>query len=434
MFQFMTSTKIVFGEGALASSLSAISQYGYSALLVTGEDRNRALLIIEYFNSQSIRFHHVAISSEPFIAMIEEIAVQGRKFRPEMVVAIGGGSVIDTGKALAAIIPNQGNLYDYVEVVSRDVPLKSKPIPFIAIPTTASTGAEVTKNAVLRSGQDRVKVSLRSPDMLPDLAIVDPELTYGTEPQTSGRGAMDAFTHLMEAYVCGDPNPLTDMICEEGLLRLSGAILPACLDDHPEARSDISFAAMLGGMATTNAKLGAAHGLAFALGGKLKAPHSVIAAQLAPYVMLENIHAAEQLGREDILSRYKKIAQIVTSQNDAHVEDSVIWVRAMLDKLKLPKLSTFGVCNTSFEQVAEDALRTVAIKGNPIPLNYDRLIYILSKVCPCTGAIPHPITRTFEQYRVSKTDQVSQTDRASQTDSMAAVGQRTLDNDFERKE
>lgn len=158
MFQFMTSTKIVFGEGALASSLSAISQYGYSALLVTGEDRNRALPIIEYFNSQSIRFHHVAIASEPFIAMIEEIAVQGRKFRPEMVVAIGGGSVIDTGKALAAIIPNQGNLYDYVEVVGRDVPLKSKPIPFIAIPTTASTGAEVTKNAVLRSGQDRKSV------------------------------------------------------------------------------------------------------------------------------------------------------------------------------------------------------------------------------------------------------------------------------------
>ncbi|BDU37725.1 iron-containing alcohol dehydrogenase [Vibrio nigripulchritudo] len=399
MFQFMTSAKIVFGEGALASSLSTISQYGYSALLVTGEDISRAQPVIEYLNAQAIRFQQVAISSEPFIAMVEEIASQGRKFQPDMVIGFGGGSVIDTAKALAAIIPNQGDLYDYVEVVGRDVPLKSKPLPFIAIPTTASTGAEVTRNAVLRSGQDQVKVSLRSPDMLADIAIVDPELTYGTDAYTSGRGAMDAFTHLMEAYVSSDPNPLTDMICEEGLRRLSGAIIPACLEDNHEARGDLSFAAMLGGMAITNAKLGAAHGLASALGGKLDAPHSVITAQLAPYVMSENIHAAKQLGREDILERYQKIASILLKQEDAHIEDSVVWVKAMLDKLKLPKLKSFGVCSTSFEQVAEDAMLSVAIKGNPIPLNYDRLIYILAQVCPCaTGSVPHPISNLSEHY------------------------------------
>ncbi len=383
MFQFMTATRIIFGEGALQASLSVLNQFGYSVLLVTGQDLTRAQPVIGYLKSQNIRYQHVAISGEPYIAMEEETAVLGRKFKPDMVVAIGGGSVIDMGKALAAIIPNQGNVYDYVEVVGRNVPLKTHPLHFIAIPTTASTGSEVTRNAVLKSGQDRVKVSLRSPDMLADVAIIDPTLTYGTDPYTSGRGAMDAFTHLMEAYVCGEPNPLTDMICEEGLRRLTNSILPACLQDDHKARSDIAFAALLGGMAITNAKLGAAHGLASALGGKLDAPHSVITGRLAPHVMRENIMAARTAGRSDLLYRYRSIARIVTGRAEANEEEGIEWVTELLDKLSLPQLSQFGVCATSFTQVAEDALKSVAIKGNPLPLTKDRLIYILNQVCSC---------------------------------------------------
>ncbi|NOH80470.1 iron-containing alcohol dehydrogenase [Vibrio sp. RE86] len=385
MFQFMTSTRIIFGEGALQSSLSTLNQFGYSVLLVTGKNLQRANPVIQYLKLQNMRYQHVAISGEPNITMVEETALAGRKFQPDMVVAMGGGSVLDMGKALAAIIPNQGDVYDYVEVVGRSVPLKSKPIPFIAIPTTASTGSEVTKNAVLRSGQDQVKVSLRSPEMLADVAIVDPTLTYGTDPYVSGRGAMDAFTHLMEAYVCGEPNPLTDMICEEGLRRLSQSVIAACMQDDHKARADISFAAMLGGMAITNAKLGAAHGLASALGGKLNAPHSVITARLAPYVMSENINAAHRAGRNDLLHRYTRLAQVLTGRVNAHREDSVLWVRMMLDKLDIPALDEFGVCSTSFEQVAEDTLKSVAIKGNPLPLTEERLIYILEQVCQCGG-------------------------------------------------
>ncbi|MFM2590338.1 iron-containing alcohol dehydrogenase [Vibrio sp. TBV020] len=385
MFQFMTSTRIIFGEGALQSSLSVMNQYGYSVLLVTGKTLDRAAPIIYYLKSQGMRYQHVSINGEPNITMIEETALTGRKFKPDMVVAIGGGSVLDMGKALAAIIPNQGDVYDYVEVVGRNVPLKSKPLPYIAIPTTASTGSEVTKNAVLRSGQDQVKVSLRSPDMLADVAIVDPTLTYGTDPYLSGRGAMDAFTHLMEAYVCGEPNPLTDMICEEGLRRLAQSMIAGCLQDDHRARSDVSFAAMLGGMAISNAKLGAAHGLASALGGKLDAPHSVITARLAPYVMLENIRAANEAGRSDVLSRYTKLAQILTGRINAHKEDSVLWVNMMLERLGIPTLDKFGVCTTSFDLVAEDALKSVAIKGNPLPLTLERLHYILEQVCQCGG-------------------------------------------------
>lgn len=216
MFQFMTTSRIIFGEGALQSSLSVLNQFGYSVLLVTGKDLSRSQVITRYLKSQNMRYQHISVTSEPNITMVEESAVVARRFKPDMVVAMGGGSVLDMGKALAAMVTNTGDLYDYVEVVGRNVPIKAEPVPMIAIPTTASTGAEVTKNAVLKSGQDKVKVSLRSPDILPNVAIVDPTLTYGTDPRTSGRGAMDAFTHLMEAYVCGEPNPLTDMICEEG--------------------------------------------------------------------------------------------------------------------------------------------------------------------------------------------------------------------------
>jgi alcohol dehydrogenase class IV len=383
MFQFMTSTRIIFGEGAYQNSLSTLNQFGYSVLLVTGKDLNRAQPIINYIHSQNMRYQHISISAEPQITMVEETATLARKFRPDMVVAIGGGSAIDMGKALAALIPNSGSLYDYVEVVGRNVPLKTKPLPFIAIPTTASTGSEVTKNAVLKSSQDKVKVSLRSPDMLADVAIVDPMLTYGTDPYTSARGAMDAFTHLMEAYVCGEPNPLTDMICEEGLRRLAPSVVPGCKQDNPRARSDLSFAAMLGGMAITNAKLGAAHGLASALGGKLSAPHSVISSRLAPYVMQENIKAAKSAGRNDLLTRYRTIGKLLTGREDATYQDGIDWVNEMLVKLDIPKLTEFGLCDTSFDSVSQDALKTVAIKGNPLPLTQERLEYILGQVCNC---------------------------------------------------
>ncbi|EAS42364.1 alcohol dehydrogenase [Photobacterium profundum] len=381
MFQFMTSSRIVFGEGALINSFSTLNQFGYSVLLVTGKDNQRSEPLVNYLKQQNMRYQQVAVLGEPLIAMIEEMAAMGRRFRPDMVISIGGGSVLDAGKALAALIPNQGSVYDYVEVVGRNVPLQAKPLPFIAIPTTSGTGSEVSKNAVLRSAQENVKVSLRSADMLPDLAIIDPTLTYGMDPVLSGCCGMDAFTHLMEAYVCGAPNPLTDMVCEEGLRRLAGAIVPACEGDDPRARSDMSFAAMLGGMALANAKLGAAHGLASSLGGRLNAPHGLITAQLAPYVMQENVLAAREAGRADVLNRYRQLACILTSRTDADIADGITWTKRTLERLNLPSVSEYGLCDTMFDEVAEDALLSNAIKGNPLPLNKERLQGILEQIC-----------------------------------------------------
>ncbi|PWI34001.1 alcohol dehydrogenase [Vibrio albus] len=381
MFQFMTSARIIFGEGALVSSLSILNHYGYSVLLVTGKNHQRAAQLTAYLNSQNMRYQHVSVYGEPHITMVEETAVIGRRFKPDMVIAMGGGSALDMGKALAAIIPNQGDVYDYVEVVGRSVPLKAKCLPMIAIPTNASTGAEVTNKAVLRSGQDKVKVSLRSPDILPDVAIVDPTLTYDMDSFLSGRGAMKTFTHLMESYVCGDPNPLTDMICEEGLRRLSKAILSGCLENNLKARSDLAFAAMLGGMAISNTKLGAANGLASSLGGKINAPHSVITARLGPYVMEENINAARLAGRNDLLHRYRKLARIVTGNTSSNESDGVTWASRMLERFKVPQLTEFEVCSVPFDKVAGDAMQSSSIKGNPLPLTEGRLMHILKQVC-----------------------------------------------------
>jgi hypothetical protein len=406
MFQFMTSSRIIFGEGALVSSLSTLNHYGYSVLLVTGKDHQRAQPLTAYLNSQNMRYQHVSVYGEPHITMVEETAVMGRRFQPDMVIAMGGGSALDMGKALAAIIPNQGDVYDYVEVVGRSVPLKTKCLPMIAIPTNACTGAEVTNKAVLRSGQDKVKVSLRSPDILPDVAIVDPTLTYAMDPYLSGRGAMKTFTHLMESYVCGDPNPLTDMICEEGLRRLSKAILSGCLENNLKARADLAFAAMLGGMAISNTKLGAANGLASSLGGKINAPHSVITGRLGPYVMEENIHAARQAGRSDLLHRYRNLARIVTGKQKVRESDGAVWASRMLERFGVPNLTEFEVCSVSFEKVAGDAMQSSSMKGNPLPLTEERLIHILNKVCEGTSGMPagHQADIQMEKVHIKEVD------------------------------
>ncbi|MEZ9526348.1 iron-containing alcohol dehydrogenase [Enterovibrio norvegicus] len=381
MFQFMTATRIIFGEGALSNSLSMLNQFGYSALVVTGKDEQRAAPLLGYLKQQGMRYQQLSVHGEPLIAMVEEMAAAGRVFKPDMVIAVGGGSVMDVGKALSALIPNQGSVYDYVEVVGRALPLTAKPLPCIAVPTTAGTGSEVTRNAVLISAQENVKAALRSPDLIPDMAIIDPTLTYGTDKELSARCGMDAFTHLMEAYVCGDPNPLTDMVCEEGLRRLAPAIIHACEEDDPKARADMAFASMLGGMAQSNAKLGAAHGLAAALGGMLDAPHGAITAQLAPYVMAENILAAREAGRITLLNRYRQLAVILTGRQNAEPSDGIVWVQRTLKRLGLPLLTELGLCETLFDDVASTAMRSSSIKGNPLPLSKDRLVHILERVC-----------------------------------------------------
>src|SRR5579863_9516049 len=212
-FEFATAGRIVFGAGTFAQLDGIAAGFGKRPLIVTGK---RPVM--------GVAGTPFSVKSEPTIALIREGASAFRDAACDCVVSIGGGSAIDAGKAIAAAAANSGDLLDYLEVIGRGQPLQSPPTPFIAVPTTAGTGSEVTRNAVLGSPQHGVKVSLRSPLMLPRVAIVDPELTRGLPPPITASTGLDALTQLIEPYVSWRANPFVDAICVEGIRRVAGAL------------------------------------------------------------------------------------------------------------------------------------------------------------------------------------------------------------------
>ena len=275
-FEFATATRIVFGSGKLAEAGSIARGLGQRALLVTGADPARAARLGELLDKAGVEFVTFAVAGEPSVALAVAGAELARTGRCELVIACGGGSVIDAGKAIAALATNLGDPLDFLEVVGRGQPLRAAPLPFIAIPTTAGTGAEVTRNAVLAVPEQRVKVSLRSPLMLPRVALVDPELTLGLPPALTASTGLDALTQLLEPFVSGRANPFTDALCRDGLRRCARSLRRAFHDGQDAAaREDMALASLFGGLALANAGLGAVHGFAGPIGGMFPAPHEI---------------------------------------------------------------------------------------------------------------------------------------------------------------
>ena len=229
----------------------------------------------------------------------------------ELLIAIGGGSAIDAGKAIAAMAANPGDVLDYLEVIGKGQPLTNAPFPMIAVPTTAGTGSEVTRNAVLGSPEHGVKASLRSPMMLPRVAIVDPQLTLGLPRAMTASTGLDALTQLIEAYVCLRANPMTDTLCLDGLRAVKSSLVRACEDGNDAAaRAGMSYASLLGGLALANAGLGVVHGFAAPIGGMFDAPHGAVCAAILPYGMEANIRALRERSPEGgALARYREIAR-----------------------------------------------------------------------------------------------------------------------------
>jgi len=288
---------------------------------------------------------------------------------------------MDTGKAIAAMLTNSGELEDYLEVVGRGKPLTLPPVPYIAIPTTAGTGAEVTRNAVLRVPEHGVKVSMRSPLMLPRLAVVDPALTHSMPPSVTASTGLDALTQLMEVYVSNKANPLTDGICREGLKR-AGRSLRKAYDDGSDqaAREDMALASLFSGLALANAKLGAVHGFAGPLGGMISAPHGVICARLLPYVMQANVQALQSRAvGSPALARHDEIARLLTGKVTARAVDGLAWVQELCETLKVPPLAEFGLKEQDFPMVVAKAKKSSSMKGNPIILTDDELMEILKE-------------------------------------------------------
>ncbi len=214
-FAFATATRILFGEGMLAEAAPAARAMGRRALVVTGASQRHSIAM------DAVPF---AVPGEPSLARVREGTALAREAGCDVVIAMGGGSAIDAGKAIAALMTNPGDPLDYLEVIGRGRPLERPAAPFIAIPTTAGTGSEVTMNAVLASAEHRVKASLRSPRMLPRLAIVDPELTLDLPRAVTASTGLDALTQLIEPYVSVRANALTDLYCVEGIRRVAAAL------------------------------------------------------------------------------------------------------------------------------------------------------------------------------------------------------------------
>lgn len=382
-FEFASATRIIFGPGTICEVASQAAEIGKCACVVTGGTAKRAGGLLENLGEQKIEYVTYSVCGEPTISTAQAGVELARQAKSELVISIGGGSVIDTGKVIAAMLSNRGRIEDYLEVVGAGRPLLRTAAPHIAIPTTAGTGAEVTRNAVLGVPEGQVKVSMRSRLMLPYLAVVDPELTYSMPPALTAATGLDALTQLIEAYVSNKANPLTDGICCEGLVRIGRSLRWAYEDGADKvAREDMAVASLFGGLALANAKLGAVHGLAGPLGGMLSAGHGSICASLLPFVIQTNVRALEarQPG-SDMLARFDKTARLLTGKADSKATEGIEWLYELCAVLNVPSLSKLGLREQDFSTVVVKARNSSSMKGNPIELTDAELMEILRACC-----------------------------------------------------
>jgi alcohol dehydrogenase class IV len=391
-FEFATATRIIFGPGTISEAASLTAEMGKRAFVITGSFMERAQPLLEALGKQGIDYVTFSVPGEPTTTIAVAAAQAARQTGSEMVISIGGGSVLDTGKVAAVMLTNIGELEDYLEVVGAGRALSQPAAPHIAIPTTAGTGAEVTRNAVLSVPEHHVKVSMRSPYMLPRLAVVDPVLTHSMPPDVTASTGLDALTQLLEVYVSGQANPLTDGICREGLRRAGRSLRRAYGDGNDsDARQDMAIASLFSGLGLANAKLGAVHGFAGPLGGMYSAPHGVICARLLPFVMEANVKALKQRdANSPALAKYDEAARLLTGSNLAKAADAVAWVRELCLALKVPSLARYGLKEQDFEIVTSKAKKSSSMKGNPVELTDDELINIIRQAnvdTPCINKI-----------------------------------------------
>jgi alcohol dehydrogenase class IV len=359
----------------------AAKSFGRHAFVLTGREPRRSQSLLAQLGAANIEVTTAGISGEPSTTDIVAATAQARAAGCDMVIGFGGGSVLDAAKAVSALLTNPGELLDYLEVIGRAEPLAQPAAPCIAIPTTAGTGAEVTRNAVLASPAHRVKVSWRSAFMLPRLAVVDPELTLELSPALTASTGLDALTQLIEPYVSCRANPLTDALCLEGLRRGCPALRRAFHNGNDlAARTEMAFASLCGGLALANAGLGAVHGFAGPIGGMFPAAHGAVCAALLPHVIETN--AAALRSREpdaDALRRYDHLARVITGSAHASVSDLVRWIRDLVSELGIPPLSSYGMDASHTPSVVEAAAKASSMKGNPLPLTADELREIFAR-------------------------------------------------------
>jgi len=385
-YSFAATPHIHFGSGKIKLLPKLMEDFGSKVLLITGKksfiqsDHWDQLLL--QFESAKIHWSHFVIDKEPTPAMIDLCTEEHKNDMPDVVIAIGGGSVLDAGKAIAAMLYHDGSVKDYLEGVGTKPPSGMK-VPFIAVPTTSGTGSEATKNAVISEvGQNGFKKSLRHDRYVPDLAIVDPELTIGCPPDITAQSGMDAFTQLLESYVSTNANPMTDALAVDGIRKIRDGLETAVKHgDHLESRELMSYASMISGVTLANAGLGTVHGFASSIGGFFNVPHGLVCARMMKPV---NDLTLEKLRKESPkdqgLFKYARIGKLFSSDKNRKDEAYIDILLEVIDKyteqFNLPKFSQYGIKKSDFPKI----VKATGNKYNPVTLDSAELEEALSSV------------------------------------------------------
>lgn len=382
-FELATAGRVVFGAGAQHQVAPAVVATGArQVLLITGASTARAASLAAELAAAGLGVTTFAIGGEPTLDLARAGVAAARGSGAGAVVAVGGGSALDGGKAIAALAANDGDALDYLEVVGAGKPLARTPLPFFAVPTTAGTGSEVTRNAVLTVPGARVKASLRSPLMLPRLAAVDPELLGALPPAVVASSGLDALSQVIEPFLSVRANPLTDALARDGIGRSARALRRAYAGELARdagLREDLALASLTGGLCLANAGLGAVHGFAAPAGGMFGAPHGAVCAALLPHVLEVNLRALRaRAPAHPALARFHELAALLTGAPAGEVtpEDGLAFVAALARDLGVPGLGSHGMRAADVPALVEKAKQASSMKGNPLPLTDDELTEI----------------------------------------------------------
>lgn len=372
-FTFATANQIRFGQGVLAELPVLVAERGSRPILISGSSPER------YLSGVELEFcGQVSVSREPTFEDIAAAVAVARQCEADVVVGLGGGAAIDVAKAVGVLAVQDGEVMDYAEVIGGGKPLAAKSLPVIAVPTTAGTGSEVSANSVAASIEHRVKVSLRSPVMLPAVALVDPLLTLTCPKSVTTNSGLDALTQCIEPYTSRLANPLTDAIALTGFKAGSTALPTAVADgSNVAAREAMSQCSLFGGLGLANAKLGAVHGFAGVLGGLTGAPHGAICGSLLAAVTETNVLAMREREPENpALAKYGDLAFEVTGDRDPQA--LVGWLIGFVAGLSVPSIKELGLKPQDVEAAVAGASRASSMKGNPIVLTDAELHQILA--------------------------------------------------------
>lgn len=374
-FGFATATEIIFGRGQVDIVPPRIAAFGQHVLLVHGSTASRSDGFRKALIAAGCEVSGFAAQAEPDMAMIESGVAHARACGAQVIVAFGGGAVIDAGKAIAALVPATRPMLDHLEVVGQGLPLDHPPLPFIAIPTTAGTGAEVTRNAVIGVPEHRRKVSLRDARMLPRIAVIDPALCDHSPRAVTLASGLDAITQVIEPYVCTKANPLTDALCRDAIPRGLAALRRLMEAEDAQARDEMAWVSLCGGLALANSGLGAVHGLAGPLGGLTGAAHGAICGVLLPHVLIANRHLATD---QRYLNRLDEVgAWIAAEFGGADLNAAAQALARWSQEAGLPALSEPGVDAEAQQLAAQSAATSSSMKANPAKLSENDLIAVM---------------------------------------------------------